>query len=264
MTTHDDVRALAVEYALGILDAGERATMEQHLAGCAACRAHVAEERRVLDALGRSVPQVAPPASLRDRVLAAAVTPAKGAIAAPRPVPRARPMRDWLIAASVMLMIAAGAWQILSMRERAEQARAMEETARAEQARAIEEAARAEQARAMAVVAAADLVRFDLSGAGTPAHARALWSHRHGMVFSAEGLAALPEGRTYQLWVISRGAPISAGVFGVSADGRARVVMPTPDSLTSVEAVAVTVEPAGGMPAPSTTPILAGAASTSD
>lgn len=243
--THDDVRTLAGEYALDILDAGERAAMDQHLAACAACRAHVADERRVLDALGRSVPQVAPPASLRGRVLAAAGTAEERPVAI-RTVATARPMRDWLIAASVMLMIASGAWQILSTRERAR------------------DAERAEQARAMAVVAAADLVRFDLTGADTPAHARALWSQRHGMVFSAEGLAALPAGRTYQLWVISRGAPISAGVFAATADGRARVVMSTPDSLTAVEAVAVTVEPAGGLPAPSTPPILAGAAATSD
>lgn len=243
--THDDVRTLAAEYALGTLDAGERAAVDQHLAECAACRAHVAADQVVLDALGRSAPHVAPPASLRDRVLAAATAPGR-AEARPRAAATAGPMRAWLIAASVLLMIAAGAWQILSTRERAL------------------DAERAEQARAMAIVAADDLVRFDLSGPGAPAHARALWSRRHGMVFSAEGLSPLPAGRTYQLWVISRGTPVSAGVFEIAGDGRARVVMPTPDSLTAVEAVAVTVEPAGGVAAPSTTPILAGAASTSD
>lgn len=250
--THDDVRPLAAEYALGMLAPDERAAVDQHLAACADCRAHVAAERQVLDALGRSVPQVEPPASLRDRVLTAAQASRRHE-AAPRPVattPRAvsttRPMRAWLIAASVLLMTAAGVWQILSTRER------------------TREAEQAEQTRAMAVVAAADLVRFDLTGAATTARARALWSHRHGMVFSAEGLAPLPSGRTYQLWVISRGAPISAGVFEIAADGRARVVMPTPESLTAVEAVAVTVEPSGGLPAPSTTPILVGAASTSE
>lgn len=254
--THDDVRTLAGEYALGLLDAGARAAMDEHLEACAACRALVADETRLLDALGRSVPQIAPSSSLRDRVLAAAET-AQERPATIRSVATARRTRDWLIAASVMLMIAAGAWQILSTRERAREERAA-------QARAMDMVVRAEQARAMAVVAAADLVRFDLTGAETPARARALWSHRHGMVFSAEGLAALPAGRTYQLWVISRGAPISAGVFEATADGRARVVISTPDSLTAVEAVAVTVEPSGGLPAPSTIPILAGAASTSE
>lgn len=243
--THDDVRALAAEYALGMLEPGDRAAVELHLATCDACRAHVADEQRVLDALGRSIPQVAPPASLRGRVLAAAVRPNDTGEATPRTTATARPMRLWLIAASVLLVTAVGAWQILSTRER------------------TRDAERAEQARAMAVIAAADLVRFDLTGPDS-ARARAFWSHRHGMVFSAEGLAPLPAGRTYQLWVISHGAPISAGVFEIATDGRARVVMATPDSLTTVEAVAVTVEPSGGLPAPSTTPILAGAASTSE
>lgn len=242
--THDDVRALAAEYALGMLEDGERASMARHLAGCAECRAHVADALRVLDALGRSVPQIAAPASLRGRVLAAALQPADATQTARRTPVGAGSRRLWLLAASVLLVMAAGTWQVISTRERARD--------------------RAEQTRAMAVVAAADLVRFDLTGSDTPARARALWSHRHGMVFSAEGLPALPAGRTYQLWVISQGAPISAGVFERSPDGRARVVMPTPESLTDVEAVAVTVEPAGGLQAPSTAPILAGAASTTD
>lgn len=244
--THDDVRTLAAEYALGMLDARELASVDAHLAACADCRALVARERRVLDALARSVTQVAPPASLRDRVLAEAVRATAAGETARRPAATAHRMRAWLIAASVLLMTAAGAWQFLSTRDR------------------TRDAERAEQARAMAVVAAEDLVRFDLSSPDASARARALWSRRHGMVFSAEGLAPLPAGRTYQLWVISRGTPISAGVFDIAADGRARVVLATPDSLTAVEAVAVTVEPAGGLPAPSTTPILAGAASTTE
>ena len=217
--THDDVRSLGAEYALG-----------------------------VLDALARSVPQVAPPASLRARVLAEASRAGapQAATVGSLPARRAIAARVWLIAASILLMAGAGAWQLLSTRERAR------------------EAGNAEQTREMAVIAAADVVRFDLRGADASARARALWSHRHGMVFTAEGLVPLPSGRTYQLWVISGGKPISAGVFSIAADGRARVVMATPESLTAVEAVAVTVEPEGGLPAPSTTPILAGAAATSE
>jgi anti-sigma-K factor RskA len=223
--THDDVRSLAGEYALGALEAGERLAVERHLAECAGCRAYVAADARALDALGRGVPQVAPPADLRARVLAAARPP--------RPAPRA--LAPWLAAAAALILFAGAAWQA---------------TRRG-----------ADHDRSMAIVAAADLVRFDLRADGPgSARARALWSHRHGMVFTAEGLAPLPEGRTYQLWVISRGAPISAGVFDVT-DGRARMVMATPDTLTQVDAVAVTVEPAGGLPAPSTSPILVGSAS---
>ena len=222
--THDDVRLLASEYVLDALDQAERAAVDRHLAECADCRALFAEEARVLDALGRGVPQVPPPAALRDRVLATARPRASAS----------RGIYPWLAAAAAVILLAGAGWQ-LSRRN-------------------------AEHDRSMAIVAAADLVQFELRGdASAPARARALWSHRHGMVFTAEGLAPLPAGRTYQLWVISRGAPISAGVFE-ARDGQARIVMATPGTLTQVDAVAVTVEPAGGLPAPSTSPILVGAA----
>nr|MDQ3071399.1 anti-sigma factor [Acidobacteriota bacterium] len=116
----------------------------------------------------------------------------------------------------------------------------------------------ASQERSLAVLRAPDLIQFTLRGEpAQPALARAFWSHRHGMIFTAEGLGALPSGRTYQLWVISKGTPISAGTFEI-AGGQARVVVATPASLTQVDAIAVTIEPAGGLSAPSTTPILVG------
>lgn len=250
--THDDVRDLSAEYVLGALNAAERATVDAHLEQCAACRAIFEEDARALDALGRGVDVTPAPASLRDRVLRAAVeagqddagrensaVPARAQTSAPRVLP-------WFLAAAAALVALLAGWQLLAIRAERETLNAVA----------------AEQQRSLAVLAAADLVRFDLRGDAAPARARAFWSHRHGMVFTAEGLAPVPAGRTYQLWVISRGKPISAGVFAATATGDARVVMPTPVTLTQVDAVAVTVEPAGGLDAPSTTPILAGTPSS--
>ena len=68
-----------------------------------------------------------------------------------------------------------------------------------------------------------------------------------------------PPGRSYQLWVIVGGEPVSAGVFEVDA-GRAqpatrrRTLPPIEGPVT----IAVTVEPAGGLPKPSGPMVLAG------
>jgi anti-sigma-K factor RskA len=235
--THDDVRDLSTEYLLGTLDASLRDEVARHLSGCAECRAELAEDAKVLDALGRGAPAATPPPALRDRVLRAA------ADRAPVRVPRAvrSAYLPWVMAAAAALVAALAGWQVIALRT---------ERQRLEQVSA-------EQQRSLAVLAAADLVRFDLRGAGS-AHARAFWSHRHGLVFSAEQLAPAAPGKTYQLWVISGGTPISAGVFSPGADGQARIVMATPATLTKVDAVAVTVEPEGGLAAPSAAPILAG------
>ncbi|MDQ3170781.1 MAG: anti-sigma factor [Acidobacteriota bacterium] len=247
--THDDVRDLAPEYVLGILDPDARAVVARHLEACADCRTYVSEEAAVLDAIGRGVPQSAPPPALRARVLAAARADATSGASETRPRAIAASSRvPWLLAAAALLLALVAGWQVFA--------------ARGERARLEQELAR--QQRTDAVIASSDLVRFELSGTSDNARGRAFWSHRNGLVFAAEGLAPLPAGRTYQLWVISRGAPVSAGVFDVTPGGHARIVMSTPETLTQVEAVAVTVEPAGGLAAPSTTPILAGPASTSE
>lgn len=245
--THDDVRELFAEYLFGTLDGASRAGVDAHLASCEACRALLADEARLLDALGRGVDAAAPPPALRERILSAAraegagsaatVTPFAARRAPARPVP-------WLLAAAAAIIALVAGWQMLA--------------ARADRERLTAQVS--ERQRSLAVLAAGDLVRFDLRGDTTPAHARAFWSHRHGLVFTAEGLQPVPTGRTYQLWAISGGKPISVGVFQAGSGGAAAVVVETPASLTAVDAIAVTVEPAGGLAAPSTTPILVGAA----
>jgi anti-sigma-K factor RskA len=69
---------------------------------------------------------------------------------------------------------------------------------------------------------------------------------------SVSGLAAAPHGKTYEAWVIpASGKPRRAGLFsGGTSAIRLRATVPRHG------VVAVTVEPAGGSPAPTTTPIF--------
>lgn len=239
--THDDVRGLSTEYLLGTLDAAERARVDAHLEECPACRAELAEDARVLDAIGRGVAQSAPPPALRERILNAARAESASNTPARK---RSAPAMAWMLAAAAALVALIAGWQMFEARNE----------------RARMSAQLAEQQRSLAVLAADDLVRFELQGDAAPAHARAFWSHRHGLVFTAERLQPVPSGRTYQLWAISDGQPISVGVFEAGDAGTAAVVVATPETLTRVDAIAVTVEPAGGLPQPSTAPILVGAA----
>jgi hypothetical protein len=110
------------------------------------------------------------------------------------------------------------------------------------------------------VLAAPDLVRFNLTG-GDPAarfSAQLLWSRSRGMVFSASRLPAPPAGTTYQIWLLTSGAPISAGTFVPDASGRATAATDTPPTVPRpVTGVRVTLEPEPGRPAPSGAIVLA-------
>ena len=70
-------------------------------------------------------------------------------------------------------------------------------------------------------------------------------------MFYASKLPAPPAGKDYQLWVIAGSTPKSAGVFPVDDKGGAVHVLPEVPDPTGVNAFAVTLEPAGGLPQPS-------------
>lgn len=92
------------------------------------------------------------------------------------------------------------------------------------------------------------------------ARGRVWWHQEAGGFFVASGLPAAPAGKTYQLWAIARGTPLSAGVFDVDPKGSAALrVKPRPD-VEKVEVFAVTLEPAGGLRKPSGPLYLAGKA----
>jgi hypothetical protein len=121
-------------------------------------------------------------------------------------------------------------------------------------ARVTDLQARLERSPSVAdVLAAPDLARIDLAGqpATAPsARARALWSRQRGMVFTATNLPPLPAGRVYQVWVVTADARLSAGLIAPDAAGRSTGVFATPSDIPSPVAVAVTLEPAGGVPQP--------------
>jgi hypothetical protein len=113
---------------------------------------------------------------------------------------------------------------------------------------------------ATSVLAAPDLARIDLQGqmVAPDARARALWSRTRGLVFSAANLPPLPAGKVYQVWVVTAQAPVSAGLLVPDVSGGGTTYYMTPQDIGAPVAVAVTLEPAGGVPAPTGDKYLVG------
>jgi len=91
------------------------------------------------------------------------------------------------------------------------------------------------------------------------ARARMIWHATAGGLLVAAGLPPAPAGKAYQLWAIAgNDPPVSAGVFEVDSRGSGSLrVAPLP-GIRHVDVFAVTLEPAGGLPAPSGPMYLAG------
>ena len=267
MTLEHDQQALAA-YVAGALTPDERAEVEAHVAGCPACAGELRSLMPVAGALARAVPQRTPPAALRARVLDAVGVhePRAATDRAERSSGRTwLDPRVWLPAAALVALAAGTAIYAARLQNRLGELESglAEATSRAAAAqRAVIDAQRvADEAQfAMAVLAAPDLARIDLAGqpAAPRASARALWSRRRGMVFAASDLPPLPAGRVYQVWVITAAGPISAGLLEPDPSGAGLRMFNTPPDIPPPTAVAVTLEQAGGAPAPTVMPLLAG------
>ena len=77
-------------------------------------------------------------------------------------------------------------------------------------------------------------------------------------IFYANWLPPLPQGKSYQLWVIGAHGPVSAGVFDPNAHGSAVVTVSHIAFQGGALQFAVTIEPRGGLPQPSGQMVLAG------
>lgn len=103
------------------------------------------------------------------------------------------------------------------------------------------------------VLAAPDLVRHWLTGVESSegAYAHVLFSRSRGLVFSASRLPPPGDGRTYQLWLMTRTGVVSGGTIAPDADGRVTLATDAPvDVPGRLTGAMVTVEPAGGRPSP--------------
>jgi anti-sigma-K factor RskA len=265
VTTHDDLRELAAAYVLDTATREERAVFAEHLENCAECRADVAALRPVVQGLAWAAPEQTPPAALRARVLDVARE------SRPRVVPQETAVRApfafrWQTAAALaaLLLVAIGVYAInlqnrlraleAELRTLAEASGRVENEAEALRRRAMEQEA------ALLVLGATDLARIDLrsEATGSNTRARAFWNRARGLVFTASDLPAVPEGKSYQLWVLTSGEPVSAGLISPDERGVVDLVIQTPADLPTPTGMAVTVEPAGGVPAPTGERLLLG------
>ena len=174
-------------------------------------------------AMAGAVKPVDPPARLRRRIVAM-VTPEA-------------PKRSWMavfvpwaVAASLAVALVA-----VQLQRRSQSA----DTARLEQALSILN----------------DPMTRDVTFGDPAARGRVFVSAGKGVVFIAAHLPKLDAGKTFELWVIpAKGNPIPAGTFRGESDATAVHVRPGP--VENAAAVAVTVEPEGGSPQPTTAPFI--------
>jgi hypothetical protein len=96
---------------------------------------------------------------------------------------------------------------------------------------------------------------------GTPAaRGKLLWNPgtKQGILW-VSGLPPLPPGKSYELWAFVGDQPVPAGTFDAASDAPAVIPLERQASFDDTAAhFAVTVEPRGGVPAPTGATVLSG------
>jgi anti-sigma factor RsiW len=225
-----DIHALSCAYAVDALDDIERAEFERHLATCSACRDEVESLRETTAHLAESS-ATAPPPDLRSRILdeARSVRPLPPSVV----THRHRARRVPAIAAAAALIVGLGAGVTTALWKPWQS-----DTVQLTMADRIRQASDAQTWTQ----------RLPGGGTATVTRSRAV----DAAVWESRGLASVPAGRVYELWLQTPDESLAPAGLMSSGDGEVILRGDAGDAIGA----GLTVEPSGGSPAPTTEPLV--------
>ena len=236
---HDDYKEMIPARALSALDAAEAQALNEHLENCAECRKELDEWQATAAALALGANPAEPSPKVRERIL----DEVRKDLSEPNVVPfRSTPRNLWSSFGSLGAMAAAVLFTALivgivvlwrqnnAMRTKMEQSQAFVQLVTSPGARVAELKSSAVGSGATATVA------YDNTG--------------HAMLV-ASNLPSLPQGKAYQLWfIVGNKPPMPGKTFAPDSTGQGVTEEQMPREALNSPVFAVTVEPAGGVPAP--------------
>lgn len=244
-----DLRDLAAAYVLGALDPDEAREFKRLLAASPELAREVAELREVGVLLARGAPRVEPDPSLRRRVL--------DRVALERRRVLARPRTRWLPRLAWAAAVAGIVGAVLFARQTRQ---ADARLATLERQRDSLAGELVERERILDAILGSSTVQFRLTSPSDPQPGiQVFWNRQTNVwVLHAVALRPAPDGRIYQLWFLRGGEAVPASTFDSEADGDIVMTVPGPADPAGLTGAAVTEEPAGGSPQPTSAPILVG------
>lgn len=284
---------LAVGWVLRVLEPDEEASFSAHLDDCPACRRIVAETEDVTTLLGTGVEQVAPPPSLRTRLLAAAESESSGAApdvseapSACTPEPPASSGRNASSSADDPALVAEDDATVVSMRRRAADGGRRRWARRATAGLALAAALAVvvaigglvaanrslteQRDAATAAAAQGDQVVQMMDAAARPGTPHAVLATPQGGFVGlvvdrgrgpevlASGLTPNDSDHTYVLWGLADGKPVGLTTLEMSGSGPIVQSVPSVEATGRFAGFAVSLEPGHAVPATPTQVVASG------
>lgn len=238
--------SLFAAYALHALRPDEEAAVEEYLAAHPEAADDVVMLKEAAAMLPYSVPPIPPSPQLRVRLMADIYQDAlaeTGNRPTPRPLSREHARTRWRaalwpVAAIILLVltIGFGGWAAVLNHDLAGKERAL-------------------ATQRSAIAAAGATTPITGTTPDIPARGELLrLATNQAALLTISGLPPLANGKVYEVWFIAAKTPVGAGTFFPNADGSWSGLVH--GDVTRARAIAISVEPAGGSPAP-TGPIVA-------
>ena len=253
MDPQERVEELLPFYALDALSDDERELVEKYLAEHPEARREVEEMGRAAAALPHGAIPVEPPPHVKEALMSrvtsdAAARTASSQPVAPQPSRRALSFENLFRALSLGAAAIAILWAVfLNMQVDRLQS---EIAALSEQV-----AAQSESLAQIIANLPQDNPVITVSLRGTEVQPEAQGQlianpDSQSAVLAIAGLPPLEPGKTYQVWLIDGGGPVSVGLLTVDEKGQGVLVVTSPDTIGSFQSLGISVEPEGGSTEP--------------
>ncbi len=220
-------------YVLGALSEEERLSFEDYLAAHPERQAEVDELGAVAGLLAFSPPEQEPSPELRSRVMEVVEAEAE-----PRRI-RGRStfarvgdflsVRNLALGAAALIVIGLLSWNVMLQ----------------DQVQDLQDE--------LEVAQQSQTIKLEGSWAEQGATAEVASMQKNQIILVARNMPSVPEDKTCQIWVIEGDVPKPSGLFQPDGNGTAT---PITNSITKADAIAVTVERAGGSKKPTSDPVL--------
>jgi anti-sigma-K factor RskA len=269
---HEQIRELIEAYALGALDAQERATLEAHLTrGCAECAKALEEARWAASQLAYLAPEAKPSELLKGRLLQT-VRAEVGGRAAPDGGQNSSgaaesrgsvPWWLWAGVAALLLFSMYSTWNGRRLQQENANLQAQAEAQRQQRVRLEQELLTVRtQAHEAMIWSDPKSVKINLPAKDPKMPMlEAMWHPEMGLCVKGWNVPPAGKNRVLQLWLIPKkgGKPMPSTTFWPDASGTFTAMVENPPvGMAETQALAITEEPMGGSSQPTGTPMWVG------
>ena len=236
---HQDYKEMIPARALSALDAAEARALNDHLEECDECRRELQEWEATAAAMALSANPMEPSPKVRERIL----SEIRNELSEPQVIPfRSATRNIWTsfgslgAMAAVILVTALIVGLVVLWREN--------------QA-AKEEIARSRELLELVTSPGAKLTTLEGIDLGAGATATLAYDKSGRAMLVAEKLPNVPQGKAYQLWfIVGNNPPMPGKTFVPDSAGKSTLKDQMPTAALNAPVFAITLEPAGGVPAP--------------